>query len=592
MEPTTDEAVQGMHKGLKIAAIATAAIVATLTVAYLAVCGIATASDTIYPGNRLLGIDLGGLTQAQAAELLETQLPQVTLPLYLDQAGGKAEETAPTEPDATITLSDLGVSPQASPGELAALIYGGERAGHFFTNGFQYLQERGGHDVAVPLTMDETRFAAAAADLAKSLSAPQIDGSYRVDADSLFLTRAKDGLSVSADLLTAALRDAVESAPLPVAVRCPATVLTARARTAEDIHTEVAGDMKNAGFDAATGKITPERVGAEFDPVVAQAQLDAALPGTEVSIPATVQRPAVTAQQLEAVLFRDVLGSYTTHVGGSKARIGNVKHSAAALNGQVLNSGDVFSYNDAVGKRTEANGYLPAPAYVKGETVNEIGGGICQTSSTLYMATLLSNLEIVTRAAHRYAPAYISWGMDATVSWGGPEYRFRNNTDYPIKITTKLSGSNNLTITLHGTKQNKNTVKITNEVLGSTPFQEVRVEDLTLPAGTEKVKTTPYTGYQVRTYRNIYDGNGKLLSSSFEAASNYKARDRVILVGPPKPAEVPETPDSGLVFQPTPPPIEGTPTPPGELMPPTEGTPTLPEGILPTPEEPVEVPAL
>ena len=86
-----------------------------------------------------------------------------------------------------------------------------------------------------------------------------------------------------------------------------------------------------------------------------------------------------------------MLGEARTHVSSSAGRIGNVKLSAKLINGIVLNSGDTFSYNDSVGKRTEARGFKPAPAYVKGETVDEVGGGICQTSSTLYLACLLNH---------------------------------------------------------------------------------------------------------------------------------------------------------------------------------------------------------
>ena len=127
-----------------------------------------------------------------------------------------------------------------------------------------------------------------------------------------------------------------------------------------------------------------------------------------------------------------------------------MKLSASTINGYVLNCGEVFSYNGAVGQRTAARGYQAAPAYVKGETVDEIGGGICQTSSTLYLACLRGNLEITERHAHRYIPAYIAAGMDATVSWGGPDYKFTNNTDYPIKIVTEYQGDY-LTVKLLGT---------------------------------------------------------------------------------------------------------------------------------------------
>lgn len=168
--------------------------------------------------------------------------------------------------------------------------------------------------------------------------------------------------------------------------------------------------------------------------------------------------------------------------------------------------------------------------------MDEIGGGVCQPSSTLYLACLRANLEITERYAHRYVPAYIPWGMDATVSWGGPDYKFTNNTNYPIKIVTSYSGGY-LTVKILGTNADGITAKITNETLSTTPWETVYEDDPTLPAGTEKVKTTPYTGYKVRTYRNLYDANGKLISSTYEATSDYKVRNKVIARGPALPED-------------------------------------------------------
>lgn len=199
---------------------------------------------------------------------------------------------------------------------------------------------------------------------------------------------------------------------------------------------------------------------------------------------------------------------------------------------------------------------------MKGETVDEVGGGICQTSSTLYLACLLSNLEITERYAHRYVPAYISPGMDATVSWGGPDYKFTNNTLYPIKIVTSYSGGY-LTVKILGTKTDSTYVKMTNEKLSTTNYEVVYEDDDTLAPGTEQVKTTPYTGSKWKTYRNIYDANGKLISSNFEASSDYKVRNKVILRGPAAQpgsgtAEIPTAPSTDTPAQENP-----TPTEPG-----------------------------
>jgi vancomycin resistance protein YoaR len=151
-------------------------------------------------------------------------------------------------------------------------------------------------------------------------------------------------------------------------------------------------------------------------------------------------------------------------------------------------------------------------------------------SSTLYYATLLSNLQIVQRWAHAYAPAYITFGCDATVSWGGPDYEFRNNTDYPIKVTASYSGGR-LTVTFYGTKLDNSYVQIVSKTLSSKGYDVVYEKTNELPAGVEQVDQTPYTGYYVKTWRNIYAGDGTLLSSTEEAVSDYNARNKIIKVG-------------------------------------------------------------
>ena len=411
----------------------------------------------------------------------------------------------------------------------------------FFQGGWSFLAHLFHSQGAkgVYLEPDGTVFRQKLSELAQTFSRPAQDASYEVGQDSLTVTRELDGLAVTEADLEQPIRDALSS-EADGAVYVDAAILPAQALSAQDIHDAVAGSMKNAGYDAATDSITPEQAGAGFDVAEAQALLDAASPGETVEIPADIQQPHVTAAELKEVLFRDVLGQCRTHVSGTSARINNVKLSAAACNGVVLNTGDVFSYNATTGQRTPAKGYQAAPAYVGGETVDEVGGGVCQTSSTIYYACLRANLEITERYAHRYVPAYIDWGMDATVSWGGPDYKFTNNTDYPIKIVATYSGGY-LTVKILGTNVDGTYAKMTNEVLSKTNWETVYKDDETLPAGTEKVTTTPYTGYKVKSYRNVYSADGKLISSTYEATSDYKVRNKVISRGP----ALPETPASG-----------------------------------------------
>lgn len=525
-------------------------LLGALAAGYAGLCAYAANSGVIWKNTEVLGQDLGGLTVTQAARKLDKALPSLKIGVYLyDAALDEIPERA-SAPDAYIALSDLGVTTDTSA--LAQSAYQKNLQGSLLTLGWRYLTNSGAScDAADMISPDAEQTLSSAQTTADSLSYSSQNTSYEMEDSALLIHMAKDGRTVDSEKLAQELEDG--SWDRDLSLDAPYATESAQTMTAQQIYDQVSGEMKNAGYDDATRSIIPEKTGAEFDVAQAQSMMDSASPGDTLEIPAVIEYPAVTAEQLKPVLFRDLLGSYTTHVGGSAARISNVKLASASVSGTVLNSGDIFDYNEVVGQRTTARGYQPAPAYVQGETVDEIGGGVCQPSSTLYLATLKSNLEIVERYAHRYVPAYIPKGMDATVSWGGPNYRFRNNTDYPVKIQSVYS-KGYLTMTLYGTKTDDVTVKMTNKVLSTTEYKTVYEDDPTLPAGAEKVKTTPYTGYKVETYRNLYDGSGKLISSNFEASSDYKVRNKVISKGPALPSvptggtssevPVPETPST------------------------------------------------
>lgn len=288
-------------------------------------------------------------------------------------------------------------------------------------------------------------------------------------------------------------------------------------------------------YDKETGAVTPGHAGVEFTLSDLESAYNAAAAGETVELSnATVETPDVTAEQLQKVLFRDVLSTYTTKVGGASGRRANVKLTASRITGYVLNSGETMKYGPLVTPFTAANGYSTAPGYLQGKTVDMVGGGACQASSTLYAAALYANLEIVQRTNHGFASDYIGLGLDATVAQGGPEFEFRNNTMYPIKVIAEYytsGGKDFLKVTLRGTKVDDSYVKIKTEVLETIPFTEEIVETDELAPGERKVEQTAYTGYKVKTYRNVYSGDGKLISSTFEASSNYKARNRIVLVG-------------------------------------------------------------
>ena len=516
------ESPKRQKKNGKTGKIIACAAAAAVVVFYGACCVLAHTSSTYFPHTHINGVDVSGKNQDGAIIAMQLSLGSQTIDLTLE---------GESQPFTTVLMSDLlDQQPVDSDGVIA--VYDRQHSG-LFSGGWQYLRHlvSGGSEV-LSYQWNEAGLDGWVSDIQQQVYRAPQDTSAEIDNGQLVISVAEDGRQVSADTVRSLLLSVTDASSADsYGFTLQPEVLPSKTLTAQEIHDQLHGEMKNASYDAATGAIIPEQAGADFDLDAVQSAMDAAAPGETLSLPATIEEPEVTASQLKAVLFRDVLGEARTHVSGSAGRIGNVKLSAKSINGIVLNSGDTFSYNQTVGQRTEARGYKPAPAYVKGETVDEVGGGICQTSSTLYLACLMSNLEITERYAHRYIPAYISPGMDATVSWGGPDYKFTNDTLYPIKIVTSYSGGY-LTVKILGTNVNGTHVKMTNKKLSTVNYEVVYEDDNTLAPGTEKVKTTPYTGSKWKTYRSVYDANGNLISSNFEASSDYKSRNKVILRGP------------------------------------------------------------
>ena len=334
--------------------------------------------------------------------------------------------------------------------------------------------------------------------------------------------------------------------------------------------------------DSSTFETIPGSYGYGFDMNTALALLRGAQYGDVVEIPMIYIDPAVTE---ENILFRDVLGECQTPHSYNPNRTNNLKLACAALNGLVLNPGETLSYNNTVGQRTKEKGYLPAPAYSGHDLVDSVGGGVCQVSSTLYYCSLLSDLEIVSRVNHGYSVNYIPLGMDATVNWGDPDFKFRNNTNYPIKIEAEVSDGY-VKMRILGTDEKDYYVQMEYEVTGYADYETIYEEhgpDEGYYDG--QVLVGGYNGSYVKTYRCKYDKEtGKLISRDFEARSTYMGKDEVvvkIVEEETEPSTEPTEPSEETV-----PPTE----PSEETTPSTEPSSPSTEPTSPT-EKPTEVPS-
>ena len=205
--------------------------------------------------------------------------------------------------------------------------------------------------------------------------------------------------------------------------------------------------------------------------------------------------------------------------------------------------GEVFSYNQIVGERTIAAGYKEAGAYAGGKVVQDVGGGICQTSSTLYNAALLANLEIVERSNHQFLTSYVPAGRDATVSWGSIDFKFKNTMTYPIKIVA--SAKNGVcTMSIYGIKEDTEyEVVIQPAVLSYIPYTTKYENDDTLEEGKEVVEQSGYTGCTSETYR-ILKLNGEVVLRTLLSKDTYDPMTRIVRRGTKKDTTVSTTPES------------------------------------------------
>lgn len=199
-------------------------------------------------------------------------------------------------------------------------------------------------------------------------------------------------------------------------------------------------------------------------------------------------------------LSEPCLAKYTTDL---KSRTRNQRHnallSAQFLDGAVIKPGETLSFNKAVGSWSRDVGYRKAPVSYNGQLVPSWGGGVCQTSTTLYNAALLAGLEIVERNPHRFATGYCPPGRDAAVAFSGIDLKLKNPFSFPVRIQAKVEHSS-LIVSLFGLGTSKSRPRVLTEIRDmSSPTTFVANRGLT--GG--RVRNTGKAGYEVATYRVV-----------------------------------------------------------------------------------------
>lgn len=356
-----------------------------------------------------------------------------------------------------------------------------------------------------------------------------VNSSYIIDGNDLVITKGKSGYAVNTEELEKLILNDItnfkiekEEINIPVFLKEPDEI------DIEKIHTEIYKEPKDAYYTKDPFTVYPHVIGIDFNVSLEEAKLLLNSNEDIVKIPLKITMPNITTNKIGTEAFPDLLATYTTSFSTSNVnRTTNIKLSSNKINGVVLMPGEEFSYNKVVGQRTAAKGYKSAPVYVGGKVVNDIGGGICQVSSTLYNTALRANLEIVKRSNHRFATGYVPLSTDATVSWGGPEFIFKNSRKYPIKIVSTVTGGK-VKVDIYGCKEEvEYDVTIQSVTLQTISMKTEYRTNTSLPAGTTKTVQKGHPGYKSKAYR-ILKLNGNVISKQLLSTDTYAQLPTII----------------------------------------------------------------
>ena len=580
---------QRMDRKKKIALTVAGSLTALIIVSYLCLCIFVGASHTILPGVYAREVPLGGLTQQEAARSVEEWLERGYAQVNYELRCG----------DSTVRLDgSIATIDRENGAALDAYMVGREEP--FLKRGAVILSQLLGRRRVVPCPVylnesGEQQVAQALEELDQAENVPLVETVWSVNGDALVITRGITGISVDKEQAVAVLLEAMQQ-PGDRTVEVPVVRTEPVPLDLQQVHGQIYAQVADAYVvrnEQGECQVIPHVVGIDFDAAQAQERFDVMNEGDTVRIPLVVTAPGMTQGRLQGMLFADILGECSTSIGGTEYRLNNVQVAAKAMDGTILMPGEVFSYNDTLGPRTTANGYLPAPAYIGGKTVDDVGGGICQNSSTLYLAALRANLEIVERTNHMYTVGYVPDGLDATVAYNAIDFKFRNSTDYPIRVEARVSGRT-MIVKLHGTDTEHVTVKMVTETLSTTPYTVTYKPDSAIAVGKTEVDTTAYTGRKVQVFRCVYDSQNNLVSRTQESMNNYRHRDKVILYNPADAARLGLVDENGKIHstvqpqKPKPEPVPEEPAPEQDV-PTAAPEPAEPEGEVPVaPETPVQ----
>ena len=551
-----------LHKKSSVITLSVIAVLVLVLIITSSVVFFALTRTNIYVGVHINDIDVSNLSREEAAALLTRHYP--------DPIEHTVRLTCNAE-EKEISLAELSASVDIERTIEAAYRVG--RNGNFFTRLTEIFSLKKNPIVLSPvITCDEELLKSYITELTAPFNLPGQATEVALVENELVITRGVAGRGFDIPKTIQLFKESAYSLQSGSFFLIPEEI-SPEEPSPDAIYAQYCREPIDAEYKIENQRLTilEDKPGVSFDiETLKNALSESSL--SVIKIPVTLTPAQLTTEQLQSQLFPDLLATYSSkYNAGDVSRSHNVSLAAQKINEVVLAPGDVFSYNDTVGPRTAARGFKMATVYVGNRSEPGIGGGICQVSSTLFNAVVLADLEIVYRTNHSLPVSYVPLGRDATVSYGSIDFKFKNNTAYPVKIVARASGGQNV-ISVYGVKDNKDkTIEIQTVQTGSRAFNVVQNEDPTLPVGTVKIEQNGAYGSSFNTYKITKEG-GQVVKKELLTKSTYVPTDRIEIIGT---MADPSTPQEGGE------PVSGEPTSPETADEP--GISIVPPNIEPTP---------
>ena len=297
-----------------------------------------------------------------------------------------------------------------------------------------------------------------------------------------------------------------------------------------------AQNAKIASFDVNTNefvfddevigsKLNVERLAADMADAIGNG-------GGEVELIVNSIQPEVVKADI-AGLYGMITSAVTDASSSYSNRLSNIKLAIDLINGTCLKPGETFSFNEVVGERTSERGFKSAAAYSSGSVINEVGGGICQVSTTLFNAAVKADMEIVERSSHSMTVSYVDRGKDAAVDWGNKDLKFKNTSDDNVYIICYLDNTKRVRIGIFGKLlPNGEYITVEGKTTERIDFETELVPNTNLASGVTQVVQKGKKGYKAVAYKIRWDKNDKQISKEELCRSSYRVTNEIIEFGP------------------------------------------------------------